>query len=131
MENEEQLINIENIKKKFEDKEIFTEEEKKELKKRRNTSGTDSITFAKLFLLSYDTFYNNVHLIEDLEFKKLLNGFNKNANRLRILIEDYDTTEINKYFPELKIRCNIDRIKMGVLVGYFFRVFMEEEGFLI
>ena len=121
-------MQIDVIQKKFQDSDIFNDDEKKGLKIKRNKSGTDSVIFARLFLLSYDTFYNNLYQIADKEFIEFLDGFKDRANKLRLLIEDYDRIEVNTYFSEMKVRCNIIRKDMGELMGYFFRIFVDEEN---
>lgn len=115
-------INTSEIKTKFQDKEIFEEKEKTQIKLQRNKAGTNSVIFAKLFLLSYDTFFNNSHV-----YKIDLDKFKTKAEKLRSLIEEYDNCEINKYFPEAKIKNEIDRDIMNKLINLFFEVFMEDD----
>jgi hypothetical protein len=117
------------LKLKFQDKEIFTESEKKEIKKNRNISGVNAVSFAKVFLSAYDTFKNNLNppTPEQIEY---FDRFKEKAERFRVLIEDYDTSEINNYFPEVRIKKEIDRELMNELIMLFFAVFIEEESFL-
>lgn len=116
-------IDKESIRGIFQDKEIFTDDEIKIIKKERNKSGTNSVVLAKLFLLSYDTFYNNLHLLKD--FDDYLKKFEKLAEDLRFLIEKYERTEINQYFAEQRIIKRMERESMKELVGLFFLA-MEE-----
>ena len=120
-------INIDEVKKAFEDQEIFNDDEKKEIKVKRNKSITKSVEFAKLFLIAHDTFNNYSYLMNE-EQRERLKVFSKKAEELRKLIEDLDSTEINTYFPEMRVKKAIEnREEMNNLITTFFRVFMEDE----
>ena len=112
---------FDDIKGIFQEREIFTEDEIKKIKEYRIKSSTDSIVFSKLFLLAYDSFYNNSIKIKGLEECKYI------AEGIREDIEKYDGYYVNNYYVEQKIKKFIrdKRDKMNSLINLFLEGFEE------
>jgi hypothetical protein len=128
--DKKQKLDVGKIKEDFSDAELFDEKEITRLKKKRIESGTNSINFSQLFLLGYDTFFNNSHLVKDQDINSYLGKFKKIAGNIRNLIEEYGGgKEIGDYFVSQKIKekVKLHRQIMNEMVILFARVFLEED----
>jgi len=120
------MIEYANLKDKIEDKEIVDDDKREEMKELQKSMGVDSIIFAKLFLMCYDYFYNNLSLFDDKKLESLVRSFD--VVRLRELLEDYGGgTGFGAGDAKEKIKLLIKREDMTELILLWFQVFGEEE----
>ena len=110
---------------------MFTKEKKKELLAQIEKIGIDSVIFARVFLLFYDTFRRNLHLCGGKGLSEFLDEMDGIPDPLRKLLEELDDDiDIGNYYNKEKIkdRCKgVRRENMDKLIVLGNRIFLEEE----
>ena len=107
------------------DFELFQENEIELLKKSREKAGISKIILARLFLVCYDTFRNNLENTKDKKVKEMLEF--KEVSNLRDLLEDYGDGDYSYFIGEkIKDFVKENRDYMEKLINLFFNIFITE-----